>query len=274
MDIMNNLNIVPMNMRTQFRKTNKLWNECRFNSPYLIGPIMKLAKNSGAKNWIEFKEYYFVSGNKRDDYYLEDGINPTYILTKTGQLRFIKNNKEMKMGRSEQFINDLIKDWESCLKMNGFDVSYEFARISVYQRIFVDTMKGHEMETYICDLLNNIYKQFEFKKASPMIDESYNVDIECYYKNERVCGIQVKPISYLKGKKNQEGVKMAQTINDNKNDSYLCNFGASVFYVYYNINSANNTVDIKLQKKAFNETLKNFKISHEHKISKLNITIQ
>lgn len=93
-----------------------------------------------------------------------------------------------------------------------------------YDLFIVQSMKGQCMEEKIKQILQNkITNQYNINESNDYIDDTLRVDLEVKNKNKTVCGIQVKPISYIKTR------KTIKEFNKKSNKKYH----APVLYIYY-----------------------------------------
>lgn len=228
-------------------KTNYLWNSKSFNNQKLVGPIISLLKNiyedyinKKAINEISdkfelkyFIKEYFNSGERRKALYFNES---EYLQTRNRVLTYQKGTKynyalDYSNGRDKEFINCLIDEWFECLLANGYDISKDFAKRSVYQRLFIDTYNGFVAEEMLIKYLKTTMpKTYKIKHSSAKIDNLYNVDIEITdtsVEDKIICGIQLKPISY----KNK--FKKGHKLNAIKEQKYKELTNAPVHYVYY-----------------------------------------
>lgn len=93
-----------------------------------------------------------------------------------------------------------------------------------YDLFIVQSMKGQCMEEKIKTILQNkLKKQYKINETNDYIDDTLRVDLEVSNKNNVICGIQIKPISFKKTRK-----KIIE-FNKKSNKKY----GLKVFYIYY-----------------------------------------
>ena len=196
----------------KFRKTNNIWNQLGLNSPQNIGMVSELIKERSFNNKEEWEEYYYIRGRSK------------VYLAEVGQKLF-----------------DAVK--------SSIDISLEECIECVRFRTICETWNGiHEREVNTIKQLVLIYgDKFTFRQTKEY-DFEYSVDYEMLHENKLVCGIQVKPTSYLIS--DADYIRRAKKYNGEKNQKYSEKFGVPVITLTSETNGiiTSNTEILKLHK--------------------------
>jgi len=203
------VNIIDPN---KFRATNNTWNLLGLNSPQNVGMVSDLINQKQFSSKEEWEDYYYEHGRSRE------------YLAQVGQKLY-----------------DGVKA--------SLDISLEECVECVRFRVICETWNGIILrEANTIKTLNLIYDdKFEFRKTGDS-DFDYAVDYEMYYKNRLLCGIQIKPTSYLTS--DAEYIRRAKRCNEEKNNRYEEKFGVPVITITSeaNGNITSNTEIVKLHK--------------------------
>lgn len=179
----------------KFRRTNGLWNDMGLHYRSNVGTVSELINQKPFSCKEEWEEYYYEHGRSRE------------YLAQVGQRLH-------------------------SLASQVFDISLEECIECVRFRVICETWNGiiiREINT-INRLSQMLENKFIFKKTEGKIDTEYAVDYEMYSGDELMCGIQIKPVSYLKS--NEDYVLEAKKYNEEKNEVYTKLFRVPVFTLY------------------------------------------
>lgn len=227
--------------KSKYRYTNILWNR-GYSSSWVVGYVTKLISMKDFKTKEEWVDYYFELGEKRKKILNSyDSFDVQMFYQKDGE-RLAPNNMKYinyDMGRTKEEIRSLGRElYKEVLKEgNKVGLTERDCIYCAYFRVICETwngIKGREFNTK-----NNILKYYKDKnievelvKTNSRFDDKYAVDYEVYYDGNILCGIQIKPISYLKMNTNYNKFKEA---NIRKNEVYLERYKRSVYYIYSEI---------------------------------------
>jgi len=179
----------------KFRRTNGLWNDMRLNARSNIGTVSELINQKTFLCKEEWEEYYYEHGRSRE------------YLAQVGQR-----------------LHDIASQ--------VFDISLDECIECVRFRVICETWNGIIVrEANTVNRLSQMFgDKFLFKKTEGKIDTEYAVDYEMYFDDKLMCGIQIKPNSYLNS--NEDYVLEAKKYNEERNGIYSKLFGVSVFTLY------------------------------------------
>lgn len=200
----------------KLKKTNNIWNKYRFNSVKRIGSLSKIIKQKKFNSKEEWISYYYKSGEKLKS-------------------KAIKNKSDFyNHGRTRVDIFKIGIEFYQRLKSHGFtDISLADAIYLTEYRILHETYNGIIGNEQLAKnkLLTDFKGLVEVKEAGSEIDNRYAVDLEVFSKNGYLlCGIQVKPTSYLMSMKIKK--QYYHIMNENKNKKYKEKVGKDVLYLY------------------------------------------
>lgn len=197
-DNMNDIFINTLD-REKFRATNNIWNQIGLNSRENVGTVSDLINQKPFKNKEDWEEYYYEHGRSKKH------------LTKIGEILY-----------------DAIK--------STLDITLEECIECVRFRVICETWNGIIIrENNTIKQLEIIYDNiFQFKKTSGDVDFNYAVDYEMFYDNKIICGIQIKPTSYLTS--NAEYIIRAKKCNEYKNFKYSEKYNIPVITLTSEIN--------------------------------------
>ena len=231
MDIFDN----KLNIK-KFQYTNKIWNELGLNKAWSIGVVSKIIYQRNFRTKEEWKEYYFESGKKRLEYIKNKSLLTKSILiqpnTRLNQ-QYIDTNYNY--GRTEDELNYkgfLLYD-EIIKRGNPMGLTINECQYAVKFRVICETWNGIiKREQNTIETLKNYFKDedISFKKTNGDRDALYEVDYDVFVKNKIICGLQIKPKSYLSFK--DEKLKKLNLL---KNKKYKDKYNADVLYIYSQI---------------------------------------
>jgi hypothetical protein len=179
--------------KDKFQATNNTWNLLGLNSPQNVGMVSELINQRPFANKEEWEEYYYVNGRSKE--YLVEVGQKLYNAVKS----------------------DLNISLEECIECVRFRVICE-----TWNGIIIREMNTIKQLTLIYD------NKFTYKKTTD-IDFEFAVDYEMYYKDKLICGLQIKPTSYLTS--DFEYIRRAHRCNDEKNLKYQQKFGVPVITI-------------------------------------------
>ena len=223
--------------KDKFKSTNKLWNDLNLNSVWSVGFTSEIVKAKKFEDKQEWYNFYFNSGEERLKEISKLPILEQNILQSTKpNYKSKHSNMNTMYGRTKLEIakkGDIL--YEQLLKIgNPNNLSRKECQFIAYFRVVCETWNGiifRENNTK-----ENLEKYFK-TQGFPIIlidttgyfDASYGVDFEVYYSGMLICGIQIKPLSYLN---NKDYLDDSKNINKNKNNKYLKEFNRNVYYIY------------------------------------------
>ena len=229
----------------KFRYTNAIWNELRLNTSWSIGSVTSLIEKGTFRTKEEWKEFYFHSGSQRleklKQMNLSDDLKRKVILIRPdGKIPNSVKQLNYEYGRTrsslafkgEVLYNEIVK------RGNPYGLTKRECQYAVFYRVIAESWNGVVVrERNTMDTLQVELKKREVdvlcKKTSGRIDYTYEVDYELFKDDKLLCGIQVKPPSYLQ---NTSYLKETKEVNEYKNKKYKKDFKRDVFYVYSKTN--------------------------------------
>lgn len=224
----------------KFQYTNKIWNELELNKAWSIGLVSKLITQRNFRSKEEWKEYYFESGKERlkivndrefvSKAILNQRIQPKVKLNHqymTTNLNYGRTKEELKY-KGFILYNAIIEQG------NPLKITLNECEYSVMFRVIGETWNGiikREQNTIaqLKNVLSDI-KGIIFEKTSGTRDSAYEVDYDVYFNNKIICGLQIKPKSYI----NFDDSNLKK-LNESKNQKYKEKYNAEVLYVYSSI---------------------------------------
>lgn len=222
-----------------FKKTNDIWNKLGLNSPWNVGVVSQLIKNKEFKNKEDWYDYYFESGEKRLEILKSLKEEDQVLLTKV-KMKGVKTDLSYinyEYGRTKKEIMNLGKIMYECImaQENKLNITLAECQYIAFFRTVCETWNGvkiretetkKNIENYFLD--KNIY--ISLINVSGKFDAKYAVDYEVYYDGSIVCGLQIKPESYIDQKTSY--IYKSHKINVSKNENYNKKYNREVLYVY------------------------------------------
>jgi hypothetical protein len=202
----------------KFRFTNAIWNALKLNSPMNVGYVTNLIESRTFCTKEEWREFYYESGKKRLQLERQNGFS---------------KDLNQNYGRTEDELRISGKKLFAELERQGNPLNITLAEcvFMVKYRVIGETWNGVIMrEKNTVKNLGKLFPNYLFKKVDGEIDYKYGIDYEVYIKDQLVCALQIKPMSYEKGISPE--IMKAKNANRAKNELYLKEKGVSVFYVY------------------------------------------
>jgi hypothetical protein len=218
-----------------FRKTNAAWNELRLNDPWSVGYVSTLIESRPFSTKEAWEAFYYESGAERNRQLL---YHPSDIQRRLDDFALIRTNPAAikAMPWNLRNLNYQFGRTRDQLAAKGMAL-YEHVRQTVAIlpdecaeavrfRTICETWNGIILrERHTIATLQKIFPVLEFRKTDGAFDHSYAVDYELYFKDKLVCGIQIKPPSYLR---HTSYIDKARQGNQRKNKEYHQRFGRPV----------------------------------------------
>lgn len=215
------------------KRTNKGWNDGKYNSQQVVGSIMGFIKKFDPKSKRELIDSYYKSGEEREviakKKYSDcpiDLCDPTAV--RKAELQklnyhtdeiFALNND---YGRTEEYIVKLSEDFA---KDQNLDENTALQQ--TMHRLFTETFRGAFFENEVCRYLNRTYPFLNFRKADSYEDSHYAVDLIAEKDGDLSVGVQIKPLTYLA----KESFQHKE--NKEKNDAFERDTHKKVIYAFY-----------------------------------------
>lgn len=234
----------------KFQYTNKIWNEIKMNSPWSVGNVSYLINSHNFRNKEEWKEFYFKSGEDRlakMKKLSSSDVAKLNLIEMDETLSYGIKNVNFKFGRTrDELIHKGHVLYEAVLRDgNKMGLTIKECIYAVMFRTIGETWNGiiqRELNTIkvLEETINN--KALIVKKVNGDFDATYAVDFELYINNHLLCGIQVKPPSYLTG--TTQELQDIKVINEEKNKLYAEKYKSKVHYIYSKINGTIDNVAV------------------------------
>ena len=220
----------------KFAETNSVWNQGGFNHSAVVGSVMALAKELSPTSAEDFEEKYYLSGeereiiiNKMSENKIKDLNDINFLRSNNSNLSALtENEKELmfKKGRSKNYIDKVVDEFASYAGITKSE-----SRSYVRTRLFKETFEGYQEEIKAREILEKLYPNFKVVSSSAEHDSNYAIDLEFWYKEKLVAGVQVKPRSYAQFK--NDVTKSTIRLNKEKNEKFKKKFKAPVLWYYY-----------------------------------------
>jgi len=224
--------ILPID-RTKFSSTNSAWNDLMLNDPWSVGYVSTLIELHPWKNKEEWENFYFQSGEERNKLLtnnkelLNDYSLPLKDKNKICNLDWSLKNLNTQYGRTVDDLKQKAQTLYNATKDNGHNLTIEDCYECVRFRVICETWNGIILrENNTIEKLKSIFPKHIFKKTSGEIDHTYAVDYEVYLSDKLICGLQIKPKSYLWS---TPYIRKARSANKLKNNAYTRQKGVPVF---------------------------------------------
>ena len=227
-----------------FESTNGLWNDLMLNDPWSVGYVTTLIERKTFDNKEDWESFYYESGEERDNKIsqlsieLQNKINDEQLVLKNKSeiynMSWDMKNLNYNYGRTKQQIAKKGAILYKHSQARGIAISEEGCVEAVRYRTICQTWNGVIIrERNTIRTLKSKFPELDFISTSGNFDHKYAVDYEIKNKGNLICGIQIKPKSYL-GK--APYLRKAQNANARKNQEYKNEFGKTVFNVISNTN--------------------------------------
>ena len=224
---------------TIFKSTNSIWNELGLNNTWNIGVVSQLIKNKNFKTKEEWYDYYFKSGQTRLEKIssLSESDKTSLLQIRKKTIKHQHSNLNYDYGRTKQEIMNLGKIlYEAIMeKGNTLNISLYQCQYIAFFRTVCETWNGimiRELKTKekIEEHFSNLGIYISLINVSGKFDSKYAVDFELYCDGEILCGIQIKPESYMNQKTGY--IYKSHQLNLVKNKIYKDKFNRDVYYIY------------------------------------------
>lgn len=221
----------------KFRATNAHWNNLCLNDPWSVGYVSSLIETQTFASKEAWEQYYYDSGAERDrkvnnhsqgdKQFLNDHTLKHTNPNKINELGRDMKNLNFQYGRTESQIADKGKILFDYVTSKGINISLPECIECVRYRTICETWNGIIVrERNTVSILRQKFPNVDFVKTSGEFDHRYAVDYELKISGKLICGIQIKPKSYLG---NAPYLRKAQSANQQKNSEYFRSFSSPVF---------------------------------------------
>lgn len=214
-----------------YRKTNRVWNQYRFNKRENIGYSMELIKTCKPKTPDEWQQFYQKSG---EEAYL---LNKKKTFKSLAELKQYVQEVKCSHGKTKEDLLELAKVFQEKLKENKIDLDIETCFNYVYIRAVDEAFIGYQREMTAFELLDTFCKKNKLSlvDTDSFTDIKYGVDYEIYNGDKLIAGIQVKSSIYKKAVSSK--VKLTDIENSDKllkriNSKYTKDKMVPVLYAY------------------------------------------
>lgn len=216
-----------------FRSTNNIWNALKLNDPWSVGYVTSLIDNPSITDESSWEAFYYNSGMERKNILAalststQDILNNRLLPYSYNDI-FDTLSKDMKAinynyGRSKTDLQYKAEILHHHCKKSNINSNIDQIQECVCYRIIGETWNGIILrEKNTIDSLVKIYPTLEFEKTEASFDHQYAVDYNAYLGTRLVCGIQIKPKSFLS---NKSYILKAKRANATKNKKYSKEFG-------------------------------------------------
>lgn len=191
----------------KFRSTNNLWNDLKLNDPWSVGYVSSLIETEDWQTKEEWETFYYESGkvrktlveNCRNKSILENFSLPFFNKEDLiSSLSWDDKNLNFQYGRTQEDLMDRANFLHENIKPNAIQLTLDECFECVRFRTICETWNGiviRENNTILT--LKRLFPQIEFRKTEGNIDHTFAVDYELFKNDILICGIQIKPKSYL-----------------------------------------------------------------------------
>lgn len=149
--------------------------------------------------------------------------------TKDGE-ETIGNRKKMKFyGRTEEEIEDIAKMYrDTC---GDYSTPLEDYIKNIYTHTLIETFDGQMSEQKVNQLLTNL--GYTYEKPQGNEDSRYGIDFKVFKNDVLQFVLQIKPISFFKGVKNESLIRDRKNAFD-KQELVWKKFNVPTYYMIYN----------------------------------------
>lgn len=226
----------------RFESTNGLWNKLMLNNPWSVGYVTTLIETKGFRDKEEWESHYYSSGKERERKL--SSLSPDIRRKLDDEQLVLRNNIEIQQmgwdlkslnlnyGRTTEQISRKGRILFEAARNSGIDISENECIEAVRFRVICQTWNGVIIrERRTIALLRESLPTMDFRKTDGDFDYQYAVDYQLFMNNSLICGIQIKPASYINSK--APYVLTAKAANKRKNTDYTNNFGVPVFDIVF-----------------------------------------
>lgn len=217
----------------KYRSTNQIWNSLGLNKAWSVGYTSKLIKDKNFKSKEEWYNYYFDSGEKRLKE-LNKLTKETNNIDRIKELNYYYGRTKHEISQKGSLLySEIVKQG------NPKSLTEKECQYIAFYRVVAETWNGiicRELNTI--ENLKNKLKERGFYDVliidtSAKFDYTYGIDFEIYHEGNVICGLQIKPESYLK---NNILLTSVKSINDQKNKEYKVKYKRDIIYIYSDYN--------------------------------------
>ena len=230
----------------RFRSTNAAWNMLRLNDPWSVGYVSTLIESQPFSEKEEWETFYYESGRQRESLINELSEQERTILNDSllkkrnpaaiDRLSWRLKELNLQYGRTTNQMAEKGRILFDHLQGSGTNITLAECIECVRFRTICETWNGIVIrERNTVATLGHSFSNVEFVKTTGAFDHQYAVDYEIFAQGKAVCGIQVKPKSYMS---EAPYVKKAREANREKNRLYKQEFGRNVYDVIAESNGA------------------------------------
>ncbi len=235
-----------------FESTNALWNNLMLNDPWSVSYVTTLIELEHFKRKEDWEAYYYSSGVQRNKKVISLS---TELQTKLNDEQLVQKNKDviLKMGWDLRNLNynygrtqnQLARKGEILFQhasANGIKITENECIEAVRFRTICQTWNGIKIrEKNTIKVLQHKFPFVDFISTKGDFDYSFAVDYELKIADKLICGIQIKPKSYMG---NAPYLRKAQNANLRKNQAYEHQFGKPVFNILSKLNGEVINVEV------------------------------
>ncbi|MBC8345578.1 MAG: MjaI family restriction endonuclease [Candidatus Marinimicrobia bacterium] len=218
---------LPIN-KNLFKQTNALWNDLMLNAPWSVGYVSTLIENKSFPAKEDWEAYYYQSGSERDQ--LLNSLSPNHQKLLNDEQR-IRTDKNAITELSSELL-EINTQYGRTKKQLAFKGKILFqgavkCKISITEkecveavrfRIICQTWNGIIIrEKNTIKKMTEIFPGCTFDKTDGKFDHQYAVDYLMYRNKVLICGIQIKPQSYMS---KAPYVSKAKNANERKNSKF------------------------------------------------------
>jgi len=225
--------------RDKFKSTNSLWNDLRLRDPWSVGYVTILIEMKTFNSKEEWENYYYETGLERETKIkelqntLQEKLNDELLsLTNEREIYDMSwdlKNLNLNYGRTKERLHRKGEILHENAVKKGLNITLVECIEAVRFRTICQTWNGIILrERNTVSVLKNKFSTLEFISTNGDFDYKYAVDYELKKNGELICGIQIKPKSYLG---NVPYLIKAQNANLRKNRLYTDEFGVPVYNV-------------------------------------------
>lgn len=226
----------------RFESTNALWNRLMLNDPWSVGYVTTLIESRIFENKEAWEEFYYASGEERDKKMsalppeISKMLNYDALIrkdkAKVQSLKWDLKNLNFQYGRTKPLMVKKGKLLYRGAQYFNIEISEAECIEAVRFRVICQTWNGVVIrEKNAVEYLQKLFPKIEFRKTDGKFDHRYAVDFEAYKNGHLICGLQIKPPSYLRSK--APYVLTAKKANERKNGLYFSQYGKPVFDIIF-----------------------------------------
>ncbi len=227
-----------------FESTNALWNNLMLNDPWSVGYVTTLIEMDTFNCKEDWEAFYYNSGEQRNKKNISLATELQKILNDD---QLVQNNKgeifkmswdlknlNYNYGRTQKQLAKKGGILFQHASTRGIKITEQECIEAVRFRTICQTWNGIKIrEKNTIKVLQRYFPYVEFLSTTGDFDYSFAVDYELKLDSKLICGIQIKPKSYMG---NAPYLRKAQSANERKNLSYKSQFGKPVLNILSKLN--------------------------------------